>query len=74
MEGYDLDLIKTVAQAVRVPVIVSGGCGLLIDLVRAVNDGGASAVAAASLFAFTDNKPVKAKSFMQVHGSKVRPI
>jgi len=74
MEGYDIDLIRSVSEAVSIPVIASGGCGLLIDLVDAVKDGGCSAVACSSLFAFTDNKPIKARSFMQTYGINVRPI
>lgn len=73
MEGYDVDLIRSVSNAVSIPVIASGGCGLLIDLVEAVQKGGCSAVACASLFAFTDNKPIKARSFMQTYGINVRP-
>jgi len=74
MEGYDLDLIRSVATAVNIPVIASGGCGLLVDLVNAVVKCNASAVACASLFAFTDNKPLKAKSFMATYDVNVRPI
>jgi imidazole glycerol-phosphate synthase subunit HisF len=74
MEGFDVELIRMVADAVKIPVIASGGCGLLIDLVEAVNEGHASAVAASSIFAFTDNKPMKATSFMQTQGINVRPI
>jgi imidazole glycerol-phosphate synthase subunit HisF len=74
MDGFDIELIRMVADAVKIPVIASGGCGLLIDLVDAVNQGHASAVAASSIFAFTDNKPMKATSFMQTQGVHVRPI
>ncbi len=74
MGGYDLDLIRQIAESVRIPVIASGGCGTLSDLTDGVSIGRASAVAAASLFAFTDNKPMKAKSYMQVQGINVRPI
>lgn len=50
--GYDLKLIREVASAVQVPVVACGGAGCLDDLVAAVHDGGASAVAAGSMFVF----------------------
>jgi cyclase len=52
MEGYDLELIKSVSPAVAIPVIACGGAGNLNDLGLAVREGGASAVAAGSLFVF----------------------
>lgn len=52
MQGYDLDLVRTVSDAVGVPVIASGGAGSVDDLASAVNVGGASAAAAGSLFVF----------------------
>jgi cyclase len=52
MEGYDLDLIRSVSSRVRVPVIASGGAGSIDDLGKAVREGGASAAAAGSLFVF----------------------
>ena len=74
MEGYDLNLTRSVVEAVSVPVIACGGAGLLNDLVEVVEDGAASAVACSSIFHFSDNKPIKAKAFMQDHGLNVRPI
>lgn len=52
MAGYDLELIRSVTGAVRLPVIACGGAGNLEDLRCAVSKGGASAVAAGSLFVF----------------------
>ncbi len=52
MQGYDLDLIKRVADAVSIPVVACGGAGRLQDLADAINIGGASAAAAGSLFVF----------------------
>jgi len=51
-DGYDLTLIRTIADQVRVPVVASGGVGGLDDLVAGVIDGHASAVLAASIFHF----------------------
>lgn len=52
MKGYDTALIRSVADAVSVPVIAHGGAGRLEDFTLAVKDGHASAVAAGSLFVF----------------------
>ena len=51
-EGYDVELIREVSRAVSVPVIACGGAGRLEDFVAAVRVGGASAVAAGSMFVF----------------------
>jgi cyclase len=51
-DGYDLDLIRTIADTVSVPVIASGGVGTLGHLVEGVTQGHASAVLAASIFHF----------------------
>lgn len=52
MKGYDLSLIRSVSEAVEIPVIACGGAGKIEDLGTAVNEGGASAVSAGSLFVF----------------------
>lgn len=52
MTGYDLDLIRQLSDAVRIPVVGCGGAGSLLDLQKAVKEGQASAVAAGSLFVF----------------------
>ena len=50
--GYDCELLRAVGDAVRVPVIASGGVGTLEHLYEGLADGGASAVLAASIFHF----------------------
>ena len=50
--GYDIELVKKVSSAVNVPVITSGGARNLEDFRLAVREGGASAVAAGSMFVF----------------------
>lgn len=50
--GFDLELTRAVADAVSVPVIASGGAGSVEHLAEAVEQGGASAVTAGSLFVF----------------------
>ncbi|MFC1723148.1 glycosyl amidation-associated protein WbuZ [Nanoarchaeota archaeon] len=74
MEGYDLQLTKAVAEAVGIPVIAHGGAGKLQDLADVLAFGKASAVAAASIFHFTDQSPIKAHSFLESAGFCVRTI
>jgi len=50
--GYDVDLLQSVTSAVGIPVIAHGGAGKIADFVPAVIEGGASAVAAGSMFVF----------------------
>ena len=72
MEGYDLELIRAVADSVSVPVICCGGAGTLRDLVTGITEGHASAVSAASIFHFTDQNLIKARSYMRQAGIDVR--
>jgi cyclase len=51
-DGYDLDLVRTVAGAVDIPVVACGGAGTIADLATVVREGGAAAAAAGSLFVF----------------------
>lgn len=71
-DGYDLELTRTVADAVGVPVIASGGAGTLDHLVDAVTRGGADAVLAASIFHFGEFTIEQAKRHMQKKGVAVR--
>jgi cyclase len=71
MAGYDIDLIRQVA-VVSVPVIASGGAGSCVDMIEAVCRGGASAVAAASIFHFTEQTPAEAKAALDAAGIPVR--
>lgn len=52
MKGYDIELIQMVSKETGIPVIACGGAGKIEDFGRAINAGGASAVAAGSLFVF----------------------
>jgi len=71
MEGYDLALIEKVSSAVDIPVIASGGAGNYLHMVDAVK-AGASAVAAASIFHFTEQTPVGAKHALHAAGVPTR--
>jgi cyclase len=72
MEGYDLALIEAVVGAVEIPVIASGGAGNYEHMVKAVTQAGASAVAAASMFHFTERTPAGAKAALAAAGVLVR--
>ena len=72
MKGYDLKLLKSVANAVDIPVIANGGAGNLQDFYDALTKANASAVAAGSLFHFTDQSLIKTRRFLKVHGVEVR--
>jgi cyclase len=72
MQGYDLELVNAVSDTVKIPVIASGGAGNYQHLIEAVTISGASAVAAASMFHFTEQTPAGAKLAMQNVGIPVR--
>lgn len=70
--GFDLALNKAVSNAVRVPIIASGGVGNLQHLVDGIVEGEADAVLAASIFHFGEYSVQEAKRFMQEQGIEVR--
>jgi cyclase len=71
-EGYDLELTRTIADAVSVPVIASGGVGHVDHLVDGIKLGHASAVLAASIFHFGEVSIAAAKARMRASGIAVR--
>jgi cyclase len=70
--GFDLELTRTIADAVHVPVVASGGVGELDDLVDGVRIGHASAVLAASIFHFGTYTIAEAKAYLAEHGIPMR--
>lgn len=70
--GFDLALTRAVVDAVRIPVIASGGVGTLQHLVDGVTLGGADAVLAASIFHYGEYTVGEAKRYMAKHGVEVR--
>ena len=70
--GFDLALTRAVADAVRIPVIASGGVGNLQHLVDGIKEGRADAVLAASIFHFGTYTVQEAKAFMAEQGICVR--
>ncbi len=71
-DGYELELTRAVADAVEVPVIASGGAGMLDHLVDAVERGGADAVLCASIFHYGHHTVREAKERMREAGIPVR--
>lgn len=72
MQGYDLKLIELIVNAVDIPVIASGGAGTYSHMSDAILKAGASAVAAASMFHFTEQTPTGAKYALDAAGIPVR--
>lgn len=72
MTGYDIELTRRVCEAVSIPVIASGGAGSYEDMAQVLREGKASAVAAASIFHFTQQTPLEAKRYLSEQGFRVR--
>lgn len=73
-QGYDLELVRSVVEAVGIPVIACGGAGTFDHLVAGIRDGGADAVAAANLFQFTEHSYPRAKKYLRAAGVPVRLV
>ncbi|HEY7785107.1 MAG TPA: imidazole glycerol phosphate synthase subunit HisF [Pyrinomonadaceae bacterium] len=71
-DGYDIELTRAVSDAVRIPVIASGGAGRMEHFHAALADGGASAVLAASLFHYGEYRIGEVKAFLRERGIEVR--
>ena len=71
-KGFDLELTQMIADAVKIPLIASGGVGKLQHLVDGVKVGHASAVLAASIFHFGTYSIGEAKSYMESKGIAIR--
>ena len=72
--GYELELTRRVAEAVRIPVIASGGAGALPHFYDALTAGKADAALAASLFHFNELTVGGVKAYLGEQGVPVRPI
>ena len=71
-EGYDLELVRAISEAVNVPVVASGGAGTLEHLYQVVVEGKADAVLAASIFHFGTYRIAQAKEYLAKQGVPVR--
>lgn len=72
MHGYDVDLVRQVADTVNIPVIASGGCGNYGHMADLLTRARTNAVAAASIFHFTEQTPREAKRYLAERGFRVR--
>lgn len=72
-EGYDLELLKLVAERIRIPLIASGGAGSPEHLLAAFQSGKADAVLAASIFHYGRHSIREVKEYLAAHGVPVRP-
>jgi cyclase len=70
--GYDLDLLRAICGAVKLPVIASGGAGSFEHFRQALVEGGADAVLAASLFHYREMSVRQVKAYLLEHGVHVR--
>ena len=70
--GYDIPLTRAVSEAVRIPVIASGGAGTLEHFYEALTEGGADAALAASLFHYKELEIEEVKEYLQGRGVSVR--
>ncbi|MBW7863109.1 MAG: imidazole glycerol phosphate synthase subunit HisF [Candidatus Hydrogenedentes bacterium] len=71
-DGYDIELTRAIADSVGIPVIASGGAGTLDHLRAALQEGGADAALAASIFHFQEHSILEAKEYLAKHGVPVR--
>jgi cyclase len=72
MQGYDIELTKRVNEAVNIPVIASGGAGNYEHMAEVLREAKVAAVAAASIFHFTQQTPLEAKRYLKAQGFQVR--
>jgi cyclase len=71
-DGYDLGVTRAISDAVRIPVIASGGVGNLEHIRAGLVEGGASAALAASIFHFREYTIAECKAYLREHGVAVR--
>ena len=71
--GFDVRLTRAVTDAVRVPVVASGGCGSVAHMAEVLAAGGASAALAASVFHFGEIRIPEAKAELLARGISMRP-
>jgi cyclase len=71
-DGYDLELTRTISEAVNIPVIASGGAGNLEHLYLALTEGKADAALAASIFHYGQYSIREAKQYLKDKGVSIR--
>ncbi len=71
-DGYDIPLTRAICEAVRIPVIASGGAGNLEHLLQVIEQAGADAVLAASIFHYGEYSIAETKHFLAANGVTMR--
>ena len=71
--GYDVALLRSITQKVRIPVVASGGAGTLRHFLEAFVEGGCDAALAASLFHYRELTVKQVKDYLAANGVVVRP-
>lgn len=71
-QGLDIEIIQRITQAVSVPVIAGGGCGLAKHFVEGFQEGGADAVSAGTFFCFKDQNPMQTRAHIRNAGIPIR--
>ena len=72
-DGYDIELTRSISEAVDIPVIASGGAGTIDHLYDGIVQGKADAVLAASIFHFREISIKQVKDELQRRGLAIRP-
>lgn len=65
MTGYDIETIKMISDNIEIPIIASGGAGNYNDIYKVINEAKVQAVAAASIFHFTEQTPKEAREYLR---------
>ena len=73
-EGMDILVLREVVNAVPIPVIASGGCGLAAHFTEGFIEGGAEGVAAGTFFCFRDQNPMQARAHVLTAGVPIREV
>lgn len=72
MKGYDIETIRMISDNIEIPIIASGGAGSYEDIFQVITEANVEAIAAASIFHFTEQTPLGAKEFLCKCGINVR--
>ena len=72
-EGYDIDLVRAVSDCVNIPVVAHGGCGTPEHMLAAIK-AGADAVAASTMFLFTETTPRQCSQYLAACGIPARVL
>lgn len=71
-KGLDIEITKRIADAISIPVITSGGCGLASHFIEGFKEGNADAVSAGTFFCFQDQNPMQTRAHIKNAGIPIR--